>query len=156
MSENKPSKPNTNAHPAISYIPDPQDMMDVRILAVAQRYPYMFSEPHFDLLISKRWISAFTRTCEGIDALLGEDTRGFHWRLLMKDEGIPHWYWKLGDEFNHSLVLERTLTETKVRIVNPPRDPHNVLRNAIQRVVKQGQMDARLEGEGALPGGDES
>ena len=130
------------------------DLLDVRILPVAQRYPYMFSQLHFELLISKRWVSAFTRTCEGIDSLMGEDTRGFHWRLLMEDGGIPYWNWKLDDEFNHCLVLDRTLTETKVRIVNPPRDPHNVLRHAIQRVVNQGRIEARKSAESSPQQGD--
>jgi hypothetical protein len=173
MNNPKPSTPTTHSNSDISRdspattpsthkdegmeIPtESASVLDVRILPVAQRYPYMFSQPHFELLISKRWVSAFTRACEGIDSLLGEDTRGFHWRLLMEDEGIPYWNWKLDDEFNHCLVLDRTLTETKVRIVNPPRDPHNDLRHAIQRVVNRGRIEARRAGESVQREGDAS
>ena len=43
-----------------------------------ERFSYMFAGPHAGIDIYRGWLADFASACEQIDALLGDDKRGFH------------------------------------------------------------------------------
>jgi hypothetical protein len=129
-----------------------QPTLDVRFLCAALEYPYMFEHPFGDLRIAQEWSAAFTITCMEIDALLGTNKRGFHWRQLdvvepdqwgvewPKDAAAaqPRWYWSLGKAYDHQLVVAVDASGPHARIVSSETDPDDALRNAIRGVVERG------------------
>lgn len=129
-----------------------QPTLDVRFLCTALEYTYMFENPFGDLRIAQNWSAAFTITCVEIDALLGSDKRGFHWRQLDVVEpdqwgaelskeaaGLqPRWYWSLDKAYDHQLVVEPGASGPQARIVSSEADPDDALRNAIRCVVERG------------------
>jgi hypothetical protein len=42
-----------------------------------ERYPYMFARKNMGIFIPTGWRPIFEKLCEDIDALLGQDKRGF-------------------------------------------------------------------------------
>lgn len=73
-----------------------------------KRFPYMFSGRNIGLDVAEGWGEVFTKLCEDIDTLLGDDKRGFHWLQLKEkfgsarfyhqhDSGDDEVYWKLDE-----------------------------------------------------------
>lgn len=60
------------------------------------RFPYMFGGKHLGIGIAKGWFQSFETLCQDIDALLGEDKRGFHWIQVKEKFGAARFYWELG------------------------------------------------------------
>lgn len=46
--------------------------------ALKARFSYMFDSPSSGIDIYRGWLADFASACEQIDALLGDDKRGFH------------------------------------------------------------------------------
>ncbi len=115
---------------------------DVRFLGAAIQYPYMFSNPLDQMVISKKWSVTFRLTCQEIDAFLGEDKRGFHWRQLSIEDGQPLWYWALGPEYDHTVWMAGPLSNPTVSIARSPDDPQDELRNTIRTLVDKGMRHA--------------
>lgn len=119
---------------------------DVRFLGVSLQYPYMFANPLGQLTIERQWSAAFRLTCREIDAFLGQDKRGFHWRQLDMDDGQPHWYWSLGKDYDHQVyVLAQEggpgvglRMQPRAVIVKPEADPRDELRHGIRYLVDTG------------------
>lgn len=128
--------------------------IDARMLGVAIRFPYMFANPLDQMVISKTWSAAFRLTCLEIDAFLGEDKRGFHWRQLSIEDGRSLWYWALGCEYDHTVWMKGPLSNPTVSIASSPDDPQDELRNTIRTLVDNGMRRALMFGreEGASGG----
>jgi hypothetical protein len=122
--------------------PGPAPTLDVRFLCVAINYPYMFENPLGDLTIERNCSAAFTLTCMEIDAFLGRYKRGFCWRQLDLDDGQPHWYWSLGQDYDHKVLVADLATQPSAVIVKSALDPKDELRNAIRALVATGMRRA--------------
>lgn len=120
----------------------PKSTMDVRFLCVAIHYPYMFRRALGDLTIDRNWSTAFTLTCMEIDALLGPNKRGFCWRQLDIEDGAPHWYWALGKDYDHQVLVTGLDSQASVVIAKSALDPNDELRNAIRARVEVGMRRA--------------
>ncbi|MDO8742019.1 MAG: hypothetical protein Q7J45_00580 [bacterium] len=59
-----------------------------------QRFAYMFTGQNLGLDIYRGWLSDFITACEAIDALLGNDKRGFHWRHTKEKHGFARYYFR--------------------------------------------------------------
>ena len=59
------------------------------------RFPYMFDGENIGFQFYRGWFASFTRLCEDIDALLGEDKRGFHWTQIKEKFGSARFYWAM-------------------------------------------------------------
>jgi hypothetical protein len=134
--------------------------IDVRFLAVALHYPYMFATPFNELGINRTWAPAFTQTCIDIDRALGSSTHGFCWRMLDAENGEPNWYWSLAKEYDQQLSYIYDGKNIHVEVVNPGHDPAGELRSTIQAIVDKGKRRAMYWQAGAanddyatLPGG---
>jgi hypothetical protein len=128
--------------------------MDVRFLCAAIHYPYMFGNPLGDLCIDRHWATAFTLTCMEIDTFLGQNKRGFHWRQLDIEEGQPHWYWALGKEYDHQVLVTDLGAKTSVVIANSAADPRDALRQTIATFVDIGMRRAEFFGPNASNAGE--
>ena len=120
----------------------PSPVQDVRFLCAAINYPYMFENPLGDLTIERNWSAAFTLTCMEIDALLGRYKRGFCWRQLDIEDGQPHWYWSLGQDYDHQVLVSDLATQPSVVVAQSALDPKDELRNAIRALVESGMRRA--------------
>jgi hypothetical protein len=116
--------------------------LDVRFLCAAIKYPYMFENPLGDMTIEHHWSAAFTLTCMEIDAFLGQNKRGFCWRQLDIEDGQPHWYWSLGQDYDHQVLVTDLATHPSAVIVQSVLDPKDELRNAIRALVETGMRRA--------------
>ena len=59
------------------------------------RFPYMFQGKHLGIGICKGWFPIFSKLCQEIDILLGEDKQGFHWVQVKEKFGSARFYWDL-------------------------------------------------------------
>lgn len=123
---------------AIEINVEPMSAVDVRDLGAATTYRYMFANPAGDLSIARHWAAAFTLTCQALDEFLGRDKRGFCWRQLDIDGAVPHWYWSLGKEYDHYVLVTDLGVNTSVGIAKSAADPQDDLRNAISTLVNEG------------------
>lgn len=117
-------------------------VLDARYLPVALHYPSMFGNPLGPLCIAQHWTTAFTLTCLEIDAFLGQNQCGFHWRQLDIDNSQPHWYWALGAEYNLQLLLPDFIAHPHVVIARSAADPVDALRHSIRALVDRGMRRA--------------
>jgi hypothetical protein len=60
-----------------------------------ERYPYMFARKNMGIFIPTGWWPIFETLCEDIDALLGQDKRGFHFIQCKEKFGSALWYWDM-------------------------------------------------------------
>ena len=63
--------------------------------ALRTRFGYMFGHPGLQDSMPAWWVPRFTDLCGEIDAILGTDKRGFHWRQLKEKLGTGRYYWSL-------------------------------------------------------------
>lgn len=61
---------------------------------LVDRFPYMFNGKHIGISIARGWMPLFENLCVQIDAILGEDKLGFHWRQVKEKFGSGRFYWK--------------------------------------------------------------
>ena len=113
----------------------PNGWFTLRTLRLAMRYPYMFPNPNLGLEMCIAWSPTFGQLCTDIDALLGNDKRGFCWRQLTHDNGAPAWYWRLDPALDQRLTMTMVEGQMNLTVVNPERDPKNELRDAIRDLV---------------------
>jgi hypothetical protein len=119
-------------------------IQDVRFLCAAINYPYMFENALGELTIERNWSAAFTLTCMEVDAFLGQNKRGFCWRQLDIEDGQPHWYWSLGQEYDHRVLVADLATQPSALIVKSALDPKDELRDAIRALVATGMRRATV------------
>ena len=67
------------------------------------KYPYMFAGENMGLSIARGWFSIFVKLCEEIDALLGENKRGFHWVYIKEKMGSARLHWDLDRDAEDAL-----------------------------------------------------
>jgi hypothetical protein len=89
-----------------------------------------------------------------IDALLGQNPCGFHWRQLDIESGQPRWDWALGQEYNLQVLVTGSLAHPQVVMAYPDGDPLGAKRMVIRAIVERGMrraaffnQDARNSGE---------
>lgn len=63
-----------------------------RVHELSKRFPYMFSGRNAGFSVADGWVEVFTKLCEDIDAVLGENKRGFHWVQLKEKFGSARFY----------------------------------------------------------------
>ena len=75
---------------------------------LSKRFPYMFSGRNIGLSVGDGWMDLFAKLCEDIDALLGDDKRGFHWVQLKEKFGTARFYYgqELGDDAVFSEIAD--------------------------------------------------
>lgn len=59
------------------------------------RFPYMFQGKHLGIGICKGWFPIFSKLCQEIDVVLGENKHGFHWVQVKEKFGTGRFYWEL-------------------------------------------------------------
>jgi hypothetical protein len=59
------------------------------------RFPYMFSGENIGFSFARGWQPVLEKLCEDVDALLGEDKRGFHWTQIKEKFGYARFYWSM-------------------------------------------------------------
>jgi hypothetical protein len=69
------------------------------------RYRYMFNGENIGLSFHSGWFALFAQLCDDIDALLGQDKRGFHWVQLKEKFGSARYYWEM-DQHEPNLRLD--------------------------------------------------
>lgn len=57
-----------------------------------QRFSYMFTGPNIGLDIFRGWLPDFVEACEAIDALLGNEKKGFHFSQCKEKYGWARYY----------------------------------------------------------------
>jgi hypothetical protein len=102
----------------------------------------MFGKPLGGLSIQSQWSAAFRLTCLEIDTFLGENKWGFHWRQLDIEDGLPHWYWSLGKDYDHQVLVFDHDTGPKVVMAKSVADPCDELRNGVLAIVATGMRRA--------------
>ena len=129
-------------------------VLDVRSLFTTTHFPYMFRNPFGPLCIAGHWTTAFTLTCMEIDAFLGQNPCGFHWRQLDIESGQPRWDWALGQEYNLQVLVTGSVAHPHVVTAYPDADPLGAKRMVIRAIVERGMrraaffnQDARNSGE---------
>lgn len=105
-------------------------------------YPYMLDPEHLGLTLDPLWTPVFAQLCADIDRVLGQDKRGFHWRQLMQEQGQPLWYWCLGSQLDLAVGISQHQGQHGVTLINPPGDPHNQLRMALNKLVTTAMVKA--------------
>jgi hypothetical protein len=61
------------------------------------RFPYMFAGESLSMEYYDGWLPIFAWACEQIDAVLGENKRGFYWRQVKEKFGTARFYYRLGN-----------------------------------------------------------
>lgn len=61
-----------------------------------ERFPYQFDGCRQGVSMAAGWTGVFTKLCEDVDALLGENKRGFHWDEVKGKWGSMRAYFVLG------------------------------------------------------------
>jgi hypothetical protein len=59
------------------------------------RFPCMFEGENIGFSFARGWQPVFEKLCEDVDALLGEDKRGFHWTQVKEKFGYARFYWSM-------------------------------------------------------------
>jgi hypothetical protein len=64
-----------------------------------QRFPYQFEGKNIGIDIARGWDSLFTKLCEDIDAITGDDPRGLHygfrWVQVKEKFGTARLHWEI-------------------------------------------------------------
>jgi hypothetical protein len=82
------------------------------------RFPYMFAGENIGFSFYRGWFPLFAKLCEDIDALLGEDKRGFHWAQLKEKFGSASFYWEMtgyAQQLHVSLISDNQVDEFSTR-----------------------------------------
>jgi hypothetical protein len=53
-----------------------------------KRFPYLFKDCIHGVSVPIGWAGLFTKLCEDVDALLGDNKRGFHWAQVTEKFGV--------------------------------------------------------------------
>lgn len=61
-----------------------------------KRFPYQFDGCRLGASVPAGWTDVFSKLCEDVDALLGEDKRGFRWDQVKEKWGSMRAYFLLG------------------------------------------------------------
>ena len=118
------------------------NQMDVHVCVLAQRFPYMFEQPHMGMMLPSEWVDIFTELCQVIDFGLNQDHRGFQWRSLQRELGVPHWCWRL-DRHPYSNLRVRSIPSVKnFQYMVVKKDPYRNLRRTITAVVELAVREA--------------
>ena len=120
----------------------PNGWFTLRTLRLAMRYPYMFPNRNLGLEMCVAWNPTFGQLSADIDAQLGKDKCGFHWRQLTQDNGAPAWYWRLDPALDQRLVMTMVEGEMDLTVLNPEGDPKRELRDAIRDLVNTAMVKA--------------
>ena len=135
----------------IEVVLTPGTTFDVRFLGVSMTYPYMFTNPLGHMFIDRNWNVAFKLTFMEIDAFLGADKLGFHWRQLdieAGNDGVkPYWHWALDPKYNQTACVfgpDEHNNSPRVEICNSAGDPNSALRSTIAAMVDRGMRRAAL------------
>jgi hypothetical protein len=59
------------------------------------RFLYMFEGENIGFEFYRGWFLVFAKLCEDIDALFGDDKRGFHWVQIKEKFGSARFYWAM-------------------------------------------------------------
>jgi hypothetical protein len=59
------------------------------------RLPYMFQGNHLGIGICKGWYPIFSKLCQEIDLVMGDNKQGFHWVQVKEKFGAARFYWEL-------------------------------------------------------------
>jgi hypothetical protein len=91
-----------------------------------ERYPYMFPPSASGFMFYRGWLPMTVRICEEIDALLGDDKRGFCWTQIKEKFGSACFYYGFNSiaarETNEGTQEELTTAMKIARIVAAATD----------------------------------
>jgi hypothetical protein len=131
----------------------PNGWIDIHALRVLMfsNCLYMNGQPNHGLELNPAWSPVFAQLCSDIDALLGPDKRGFHWRRLSQEDGKPLWCWRLERQLDLFVGFTVEQGELGITVINPVGDPDNRLRESIRALVDAAMLRA---GELRMDGSD--
>lgn len=86
-----------------------------------QRFPYQFEGENIGVDVAKGWLEFFTKLCEDIDALLGDDKQGFHWTQVKEKFGACRFYWGLGEK-SSPIHVDIIATDSLIQYVEEEED----------------------------------
>ena len=86
----------------------------------------------------------YENLCHDIDALLGDDKRGFEWTKIADEDGTPVWHWRLSKCLDLKLAATVSDQSLKVAVKYPAGDPEGRLRRAIGLRVNAARAAARF------------
>jgi hypothetical protein len=107
------------------------------------RYPYMWQGNNIGISFSKGWFKTFAQLCADIDALLGQDKRGFHYSQVKEKFGTIRIYWGLG-KMRGPTIIDIQTPEGLTSLVNDPAarvtdEKRQELMSKIQQLVSEAE-----------------
>ena len=93
-----------------------------RIDALIARFPYQFASKHLGINVSYGWVGIFEQLCTDIDALLGDDKRGFHWVQCKEKHGGACFYYET-EKATMGVRISAFMPGGKVVVSRTPAEP---------------------------------
>lgn len=90
--------------------------------ALENRYPYMFAGKSIGIELYRGWFALLVQLCADIDAVLGEDKRGFRWVQIKEKFGTCRLYYDMNrdGDVDESMSLEPVPGAGHVRFRRKP------------------------------------
>ena len=107
-----------------------QDPELEQLEALKRRFGYMFLPPNQGLDFYRGWLADFISACEQIDAVLGEDKRGFSFRQTKEKYGAARYYFSTdrATPMRLSIVVGKGVHE----LTSGLRDEHDVEKRIVE------------------------
>lgn len=125
-------------------------------LSLAQlqvHFPYQFQEPKLGISLAKGWARRFSRLCQEIDAVLGEDKQGFHWIQVKEKFGSPRFYFRFGSrqaDLRLDMHSPQGVYSQVVRVEEQDPDGNDAeaarleqLRDQVRQLALQAEIDCK-------------
>ncbi len=87
---------------------------------IKAQYPYQFAGRNIGLSIANGWLPDFEKLCRDIDALLGDNKRGFHWVQLKEKFGSARYYWEMKN-VNAPPAVDIRMSDRVIQYTNKPK-----------------------------------
>ncbi len=92
-------------------------MSQAELEQVRLRFPYMFCGDQSRVDVAPGWVRVFKQACVEIDAILGDDKRGFHWTEAKEKAGFARFRGKLVFDGRTMPGVGRDLTPAEADLV---------------------------------------
>ncbi len=106
------------------------------------RFEYQFTGKHLGRTFYRGWFPTFVQLCDGVDALLAEDKRGFNWLQIKEKWGTARFYWEMQGSSTVRLDLRIPGQLTSVRILEQAAgSAQSSLAERITDLVREAEHD---------------
>ncbi len=86
------------------------------------RFPCQFAGKHIGRTFFRGWFPTFVKLCEDIDALLGQDKRGFNWLQVKEKWGTGRFYCEMEGKSTTRVDIRAPDQMTSLRILDEGAD----------------------------------